>query len=754
MRTIDSFVERLKRRKDIRDVVYHRVLEPVPAEFSELKDGLNPLLEDALKRQGIERLYTHQCEAIERIRAGRNLVVMTPTASGKTLVYNIPVIESILEDSSTHALYIFPLKGLEQDQLSLLEEFQTLLSVENLCAIYDGDTSSYRRKKIRLKPPNIVLTNPDMLHLAILPFHDRWEGFFRGLRYVVIDEIHTYRGVLGSHMAQIIRRLQRICNLYGSSPLFIHLSATIANPVELSEMLTGLPFNLVYKSGAPQGKRHFLFIDPAMDTSPYTLTVRVLSEALKEDFRTIVFTKARKVTELIYRWLKESAPHLADRVSAYRAGFLPEERRLIEHALFDGTLEGVITTSALELGVDIGGLDVCVLTGYPGTISATWQRSGRAGRSGRTSLTVLIALEDALDKYFMRHPEEFFEKSVEAAVLDRTNHPILKAHLLCAVAEKPVAEKEELFTDEASKKALNELREEGRLWYSRLKHTWNPKRRYPHRDVSIRGTGRGYSIVLEDGTLIGESSGGRLIRELHPHAVYMHRGVQYLVLKVDDARGEVICREAELDYYTTPITEEDTHIIDVEQRRSLCPTLSIQYGPLAVTEYLLGYRKKHIYTRRLLGEYPLTAKPVRFDTKGLWFTVDDAIIEEIQKCGYSVAGGLHALEHSLIATLAFFAMCDRRDLGGVSYPLNPELEEPAIFIYDGYEGGVGLTKRGFEVAERWFAFTKRLLEDCPCELSCPACTQDPQCGNNNEPLDKRSALLILNEWLKDVKGFG
>ncbi|HHD11915.1 MAG TPA: DEAD/DEAH box helicase, partial [Deltaproteobacteria bacterium] len=408
MSTIDSFVERLKRRKDIRDVVYHRVLEPAPAEFSELKDGLNPLLEDALKRQGIERLYTHQCEAIERIRDGRNVVVMTPTASGKTLVYNIPVIESILEDSSTHALYIFPLKGLEQDQLSLLEEFQSLLSVEDLCAIYDGDTSSYRRKKIRLKPPNIVLTNPDMLHLAILPFHDRWEGFFRGLRYVVIDEIHTYRGVLGSHMAQIIRRLQRICNLYGSSPLFIHLSATIANPVELSEMLTGLPFNLVCKSGAPQGKRHFLFIDPAMDTSPYTLTVRILSEALKEDFRTIVFTKARKVTELIYRWLKESAPHLADRVSAYRAGFLPEERRLIEQALFDGTLEGVITTSALELGVDIGGLDVCVLTGYPGTISATWQRSGRAGRSGRTSLTVLIALEDALDKYFMRHPEEFF----------------------------------------------------------------------------------------------------------------------------------------------------------------------------------------------------------------------------------------------------------------------------------------------------------------------------------------------------------
>ncbi len=743
---IESFIEGIKRRKDIRDVVYHRTIEPSPPAFSELKDGLDPLLVDILEKQGIERLYTHQCEAIELVRGGKNVVVMTPTASGKTLVYNIPVVESILKDSSTHALYIFPLKGLEQDQLSLLEGFQEMLSFENLCAIYDGDTPGYRRKKIRSSPPNIVLTNPDMLHLAILPFHDRWEAFFRGLRYVVIDEIHTYRGVLGSHMAQIMRRLQRVCRFYGSSPMFIHLSATIANPVELSRMLTGLPFTLVHRSGAPQGRRDFLFIDPPMDTSPYTLTVRIFTEALNRGLRTIVFTKTRRVTELIYRWLRESAPHLSEHVSAYRAGFLPEERRLVEGALFDGTLRGVVTTSALELGVDIGGLDVCILTGYPGTISATWQRSGRAGRAGRPSLTVLMALEDALDKYFMRHPAEFFEKSVEAAVLDRANHPILKAHLLCTVAERPVAEGEEFLSEPASRDVLEELKEEGRLWYSRLKKTWNPKRRYPHRDVSIRGTGRPYTIVLEDGTLIGESSGGRLLRELHPQAVYMHRGVQYLVLRVDDARGEVICREAALDYYTTPITEEDTSIISKEEKREL-NSLTMNHGSLAVTEYLLGYRKKHIHTGRLLGEFPLSMRPVRFDTKGLWFTLDERIIEEILRCGYSVPGGLHAMEHSLMATLSLFAMCDRRDLGGVSYPLNPELEEPAIFIYDGYEGGVGLTKRGFEVAERWFAFTRRLLEDCPCELACPACTQDPQCGNNNEPLDKRSAIVILNGLL-------
>ncbi len=748
--TVEGFVERLKRRQDVGNIVYHRVIERCAPSFAEPEGGLNPVLRDALRRQGIERLYTHQCDAIELIRKGKNVVVMTPTASGKTLIYNIPVVESILEDSSTRALYIFPLKGLEQDQLTVLEGLGQAISFENLCAIYDGDTSAYRRKRIRLRPPNIVLTNPDMLHLAILAFHDRWESFFRGLRYVVIDEIHTYRGVMGSHMAQIVRRLQRVCRFYGSEPIFIHLSATIANPVELSEMLTGLRFELVCKSGAPQGRRHFLFIDPPVDVSPYTLTVRLFSEALREGLRTIVFTKTRKVTELVYRWLRESAPQLAECVSAYRAGFLPEERRLIEGALFDGTLRGVVSTSALELGVDIGGLDVCILTGYPGTISATWQRSGRAGRAGRDSLTVLIALEDALDKYFMRHPEEFFEKNMESAVLDRANHPILKAHLLCAVAERAVEETEGFFSDNASRRALKELAEEGKIWYSRLKHTWNPRRRYPHRDVSIRGVGRTYAIVLEDGTLIGESSGGRLLRELHPHAVYMHRGMQYLVLRVDATRCEVVCKEAELDYYTTPITEEDTHILTKEEERSILG-FTINRGTLDVTEYLLGYRKKHIHRGRLIGEYPLQVPPVRFSTKGLWFTVDESIIEEIDRLGYSVPGGLHALEHSLIATLSLFAMCDRRDLGGVSYPLNPQLQVPAIFIYDGYEGGVGLTKRGFEVVEEWLGFTERLLEGCPCELACPACTQDPQCGNNNEPLDKRSAIVILKGWLKRRK---
>ncbi|MBI5286743.1 MAG: DEAD/DEAH box helicase, partial [Deltaproteobacteria bacterium] len=392
---IKAFVDELLKRKDLRWFVHHEFLPPQPASFGETKEALKKEVVNALNGLGISWLFTHQAQGIDLIRDGRNVVIMTPTASGKSLIYQIPILESIMDNPTTKAIYISPLKGLEQDQLKVFREFTKGLPIEKPGEIYDGDTTAYKRKKIREMPPNLILTNPDMLHLAINAFHPKWEGFFRNLRFIIIDEIHTYRGVFGSHVAQVFRRLRRICNYYGSNPQFIACSATIANPEELAQTLTGLPFKVVDKSGAPMGGRHFLFLNPAGST--YTITTKLFITSVRAGFKTIAFTKARKITELMYTWVNDSAPDIRDRISSYRAGFLPTERREIEGRLFRGELDGVISTSALELGVDIGGLDVCILVGYPGTIASTWQRSGRVGRKGRDAVIILVALQDALD---------------------------------------------------------------------------------------------------------------------------------------------------------------------------------------------------------------------------------------------------------------------------------------------------------------------------------------------------------------------
>ena len=745
--SMDSFVRELKKRRDIRDFVHHELLPAKNASYGRTRSPLSAALERALEGLGVKRLYTHQARGIDLVREGRNVVVMTPTASGKSLVYNIPVVESILDDPTAHSLYIFPLKGLEQDQLKALKKLMEPLPIENACGIYDGDTTQYRRKKMRERPPSVVFTNPDMLHLGICAFHEKWERLFANLKYVIIDEIHTYRGVLGSHVAQVMRRLRRIAHRYGSTPTFISCSATIANPGKLATLLTGLDFEVIDRSGAPMGKRNFLFLNPAEGISPYSLATKLFIESVRAGFKTIAFTKARKITELMHTWVVASAPEMSGRISSYRAGYLPEERRDIERRLFEGELSGVISTSALELGVDIGGLDVCILVGYPGTISSTWQRAGRVGRKGRDSLIIMVALEDALDQYFMRHPKDFFRRSVEAAVLDIKNRPILDAHLKCAVAEFPIGPDEYAYDLETIEPVLAELARTNKIWFSRVKKTWNPKRRYPHREVSIRGTGTVYRIFTEDGQLLGESSSSRVLRELHPGAIYLHRGSQYRVLGLHMGEKEVVCTRADVSYYTTPISEEETEILSVEGKKRVL-NLEVNMGDLRITESVLGYRKKDIYTRKVIDEYPLELPPQVFTTKGIWMEVDGAVLDEARGLGYSVAGGLHALEHSAIAALPLYAMCDRTDLGGVSYTFNPELESPAVFIYDGHEGGVGLTHRGYEVVEEWFSSTLRLMEDCPCEVSCPSCTQDPHCGNNNEPLDKRAAIVILRHWLK------
>ncbi|MBI5643809.1 MAG: DEAD/DEAH box helicase [Deltaproteobacteria bacterium] len=761
---IDKFIGEIKARKDLKEFVHHEEIPPREPSYAQTARPLMPEVKSALEGLGIKKLFCHQAEGIDLIREGRNVVIMTPTASGKSLIYNIPVVESLLEDPDARAMYLFPLKGLEQDQLKAFRELTDRLPLErrggpaekkggrrayvpSLSEIYDGDTTAYRRKKIRETPPAVVLTNPDMLHLAINAFHQKWERYLRNLKYVIIDEVHTYRGVFGSHVANVLRRLRRIANMYGSDPVFIACSATIANPQELTGMLTGLPFELVEQSGAPRGKRNFIFLNPRPEVSPYTIATRLFISSVRAGFKTIAFTRARKITELMHTWVNEAAPDLNKSVSSYRAGFLPEERREIEQKLFKGELSGVISTSALELGVDIGGLDVCILVGYPGTISSTWQRSGRVGRSGRDSLIVMVALADALDQYFMRNPLDFFRRNVEAAVLDPENKTILKSHLLCAAAEGYLKPGETIFDAHKYTPVLNDLEREGKIRHWVKGDIWYPRKRYPQMEVSIREAGEAYTIVKEDGKMLGESSSSRVLFDLHPGAVYLHKGVQYRVVRLDMGERKVFCRAAaDINYYTRAVTNEETEIISTEDTLELNDAI-INLGSLRVTERVTGYIRKHIHTNQSLGEFQLELPPSVFTTVGIWTAVDESITAEIKAKGYSVAGALHAAEHAAIATLPLFALCDRMDLGGLSYPFNPELGSAAIFIYDGHEGGVGLAKRGFECVRDWFASTISLMEDCPCEIACPSCTQDPKCGNNNEPLDKRGAVMILKRWV-------
>ena len=453
--------------RNIRDILGHyHYLPEKPVSYAEGDQGLSPAVVAALEHLGIPRLYSHQGEALAHIRAGKNLLVATPTASGKTLIYNLPVLESLLAEPRGHALYLFPLKALEQDQLKALQELDGALPYPTLsAAIYDGDTPPAQRQAIKAQPPHVVISNPDMLHMGLMPYHASWSGFFARLKFVVIDEVHTYRGIMGSHMAQVLRRLRRISAHYGSQPQFLLSSATIAQPDLFVKMLTGFDVEVITESGAPQSGRHFLFLNPP-GGAPVTAS-RIFAQAIRKGLNTICFTQARKLTELIHVWSQRLAPEMRRFISSYRAGFLPEERREIERALASGTMKGVISTSALEMGIDIGGLDVCILVGYPGTMVTTWQRAGRVGRQGRDSLIVMVAQADALDQYFIKYPEEFFGRPMETAVVDPDNRFVVKAHLPCAAQELPLNTRSETFFDlKAHEPVIAELARERHLLHS------------------------------------------------------------------------------------------------------------------------------------------------------------------------------------------------------------------------------------------------------------------------------------------------
>jgi DEAD/DEAH box helicase domain-containing protein len=742
--TIEEFVRFLQDDREFQlQAAGHRYIGPVAARYAELEVGES--IRGVLARKGITRYYRHQAETISLVRQGKNVVLMTPTASGKSLAYNVPVLESIQADPHTNALYLFPLKGLEQDQLRNLNELSGLLGIGDTGEVYDGDTSAHMRRRIREAMPNVIFTNPDMLHLALLPFHKKWEGFFRSLKYVIVDEIHAYRGVFGSHIAQIFRRLRRICEFYGAVPRFIASSATIGNPGKLAAELTGLAFEAVLENGAPSAGKHFYFMNPI--ESPYTAATRLFAQCMRAGLRTIVFTKARKITELIYTWTQNYAPELQGRISSYRAGFLPKERREIEAKLFSGELLGVVSTSALELGVDIGGLDCCILCGYPGSVSSTWQRAGRVGRQGDESVVVLIAIQDALDQYFMRHPGEFFAKSHEAVVVDPANKNILKKHLVCAAAELPLRQDDASYDVPLLMPVVEELTVERTLSPAKPEGIWISTNRRPHKDVSIRAIGERFALVTEAGRHIGELSGWRVFREAFPGAIYLHRGRQYAVVELDLLARKAVCREDKSRYYTQPRSEGKTEIIAEKERRRLAG-IECSWGTMKITSKVTGYDKKRTFDRRRISSHNLDLPEYVFETEGLWTVMDRGTKSDIESAGFDLGGTLHAVEHTAIAAMPLFALCDRGDMGGLSHTCFQDFGLPAIFLYDGYEGGVGLAKRALEIGEDWLKATLGIIEECPCTEGCPSCVQDAQCGNRNEPLDKEGAKFLLKKWLR------
>lgn len=758
-----AFLPHLKNHPAYKDQIVHiEHIAPRKATHGELEEPCHAALQASLESNRLLPLYCHQAAAINAIRSGANVVVVTPAASGKTLCYNIPVLDAILTQKASRALYLFPTKALAQDQLRSLRELTSPQWVKLKYATFDGDTPQWERNGIK-RAAQIVLSNPDMVHLGILPNHRSWSGLLSNLRYIVVDEAHIYRGVFGSHVANVLRRLRRLCAHYGANPQFICCSATIANPKEHVERLTGLPFKVIADDGSPHGGKDFIFWNPPLidearsaRRSANSEATLILTELVQKRIRSLAFARSRRLTELIYLYVREQLsqkePELVGMLKPYRAGYLAEDRRQIERELFEGRLMAVVATTALELGVDIGDLDATVLTGYPGSIASTWQQAGRSGRSRERSLSFLIGLDNPLDQYLMRHPEFFFGKSHENALIDPDNIRILKPHLLCAAWEIPLREGEARLFGENCSKAEAELEGEGLL--RRRGPRWYPSSRavYPAEEVNIRSTSsQNYALVdATSGRLLETVEEANAFFQLHPGAVYLHQGESYLVTELDLTIRTAYARPAETSYYTQTKDITDISIIKANLEKAANGVV-VNLGEVKVTTTVLGFKKKRILTEEVIGEEPLTLPSHTFPTVALWFDIPHQVEKKLTIARLDLTGGLHAVEHAAIALLPLFALCDRNDIGGVSTPIHPDTGKAQIFIYDAYPGGIGIAEKGFELMTELWQATLKALSECPCHEGCPGCIHSPKCGNNNEPLDKKAAIVILEALVSGEK---
>jgi DEAD/DEAH box helicase domain-containing protein len=716
--------------------------EPIP-------DDLHPALLEGLAAAGIEALWAHQADALEAARRG-HAIVTTGTASGKSLAFNLPVLDTLASDVAARAFYLYPTKALAQDQARGLARIGGKYLRH---AIYDGDTPREERRAIRQRS-NLILTNPDMLHVGVLPNHRQWGDVLANLAWVVVDEAHVYRGVFGSHVANVLRRLRRLARAYGSEPRFLLTSATIANPSELAERLTGVEVELVDRDGAPRAERQIAMWNPPLvderlgrRASALSEAANLLAELVEREIRTICFLKSRRGVELIQRFTRQrledaGRPDLAERIAPYRAGYTPAQRREIERRLSEGDLLAVVATDALELGIDIGDLDAALCVTFPGTVASLRQMWGRAGRRS-TGLAMYVAGEDALDQFFCRHPTEFLERPVEQAILDHESEQIHEAHLAAAAYELPLTPEDgEVFGprwEEHARRLVQQgaLRERGGRYLPR-----GPG--YPAARIALRSASPdSVSIVEADaGEVIGNVETARAHSAVHPGAVYLHMGSAYEVEELELEQRRAIVRPFNGDWYTQPKKESETWIEQVRDQRESCG-VALSFGIVSVTEQVVAYQKKHVTDHSVLDLLAVDMPEQEFVTQALWYELPDSLVSEEFPLEV-LQGSLHAAEHSQIAVLPLIAMCDRWDIGGLSTAYHHQTGRPTIFIYDGHPGGVGITRAGFERFEGLVGDALRLISECPCESGCPSCVQSPKCGNLNEPLNKRGAIELLS----------
>ena len=714
---------------------------------AELPGGLHPALVEGLERAGIEQLWSHQAEAFEAAREGP-VIVTTGTASGKSLAFNLPVLETLARDPGARALYLYPTKALAQDQARKLSALGAPFLRH---AIYDGDTPREERRAIRGRS-NLILTNPDMLHVGVLPNHKHWGDVLANLAWIVVDEAHVYRGVFGSHVANVLRRLRRLARAYGTEPRTMLTSATIANPGELAERLTGEEHRLVDRDGAPRHDRRIaMWNPPLLDEklgtrgSPLSEAAELLTELMESGARTICFLKSRRGVELVQRFTRErleaaGREDLAERVAPYRAGYTGAQRREIERRLTEGDLLGVVATNALELGIDIGELDAAVCVTFPGTVASLRQMWGRAGRRG-TGLALYIAGDDALDQFFCRHPDEFLERPVEAAILDHTSEEIHLAHLAAAAYELPLSgEDAQVFGpdwERAAKRLVSfgELRERGGRYLVRGEG-------YPAGKIALRSASPDSVAIVEGdgGEVIGTVEASRSHGAVHPGAVYLHLGVSYEVEELDLRARRALVRRFSGDWYTQPKKETETWIERVLEAREI-GDVALSFGEVSVTEQTIAFQKKRVTDHAVLDLVTLDLPEQTFSTQALWYELPEGALGDFPMD--ILLGSLHAAEHTQIAVLPLLAMCDRWDIGGLSTNFHGQTGKPTVFIYDGHPGGIGITRQGYERFESLVADALRLISECPCEKGCPSCVQSPKCGNLNEPLAKAGARELL-----------
>ncbi len=711
------------------------------ARTAPLPDGLDPRVRGAI---GVPALYAHQREAWDAAARSEHFILTTGTASGKTLAFNLPVLDALAREPKNRALYLYPTKALAQDQFRTLSGYR----IPGLRpAIYDGDTPAERRWQIR-RSANLILSNPDMLHVGLLPHHDRWGDVLANLRYVVVDEAHVYRGVFGSHVANVVRRLRRLARIYGAEPLFLLASATISNPGELGRELLGVPATVIGDDAAPRAERTVVLWNPPLLDEELGLRASALAEAAKlqaalveRGLRTLTFAKSRKAAELIHRF---TAERLGDdtRLSPYRAGYTPQQRREIERRLGEGDLLGVSATNALELGIDVGLLDAVISVGFPGTVASLRQQWGRAGRRGH-GLAVLVAGEDGLDQFFMREPDKLLGRRVEAALLDHTSPRILAGHVRAAAFEAPL----EVALDGSDAEILGAEALLAAAGDPELRRTPNgivwAGKDYPAARVGLRSAEPdAFSVVdASSGAVLGLVERSRAYSTVHEGAVYLHLGESYLVQELDGAGMRAIVEPFGGDWYTQAKKETQTEIVRPlrEERRLALPLV---FGEIEVTEQVVGYERKTLRSQERIELVPLDMPPTTFATEAIWFVPEPAQLEGLDAMP-KLLGTLHAAEHALIAMLPLWTMCDRWDIGGLSTNLHRQTGRPTVFVYDGHAGGVGITQRGFEQFEGWVADTARMIAGCPCHDGCPSCVQSPKCGNLNDMLDKAGAQTLL-----------